>query len=36
MKIKELVLKNRLAARTPYTISNIIHNRKYFVHIEYN
>ena len=36
MEIKELVLKNGLAAGAPYTISNIIYNRKDFVRTEYN
>ena len=34
--MEELVLKDRLAARAPYIISNIIYNRKNFVRIEYN
>ena len=36
MEIEELILKDRLAAGAPYTISNIIYNRKNFVRIEYN
>ena len=36
IKIEKLVLKNRLAAGAPYTISSIIYNRENFVRTEYN